>query len=139
MAHEAEGFIQHTSSSQRGGIGLLRRACRAALASKAAGEKLNAQFEAEGLKPFFTRFGIHVGEAVVGNLGSTERMNYTALGITVNLASRVEGLNKRTAILASEDVYSQVQHRFQFKAVESVTAKGMTKETRVFELVGALA
>ena len=119
----------------------VERACRAALASKAAGEKLNAQFEAEGLKPFFTRFGIHVGEAVVGNLGSTERMNYTALGNTVNLASRIEGLNKQfgTAILASEEVYSQVQHRFQFKAAGSVTAKGMTKETRVFELVGALA
>ena len=119
----------------------VERACRAALASKAAGEKLNAQFEAEGLKPFFTRFGIHAGEAVVGNLGSTERMNYTALGNTVNLASRIEGLNKQfgTAILASEEVYSQVQHRFQFKAAGSVTAKGMTKETRVFELVGALA
>jgi adenylate cyclase len=119
----------------------VERACRAALASKAAGEKLNAQFEAEGLKPFFTRFGIHVGEAVVGNLGSTERMNYTALGNTVNLASRIEGLNKQfgTAILASEEVYSQVQHHFQFKDAGSVTAKGMTKETRVFELVGALA
>jgi adenylate cyclase len=119
----------------------IERACRAALAGKAACEKLNAQFETEGLKSFFTRFGIHVGEAVVGNLGSTERMNYTALGDTVNLASRLEGLNKQfgTAILASEDVYSRVQSRFQFKAVGSVTAKGMTKETRVFELVGALA
>jgi adenylate cyclase len=119
----------------------IERACRAPLAGKAACEKLNAQFETEGLKPFYTRFGIHVGEAVVGNLGSTERMNYTALGNTVNLASRIEGLNKQfgTAILASEDVYSQVQHCFQFKAVGSVTAKGMTKETRVFELVEALA
>ena len=56
------------------------RACRAALAAKAAGERLNVEFEADGLKPFITRFGIHVGEAVVGNVGSTERMNYTALG-----------------------------------------------------------
>ena len=119
----------------------VERACRAALAGKAASDKLNTQFEAEGLKPFFTRFGIHVGEAVVGNLGSTERMNYTALGNTVNLASRLEGLNKQfgTAILVSEDVYLRVQHRFQFKALESVIAKGMTKETRVFELVGASA
>ena len=119
----------------------VERACRAALAGKLASEKLNAQFETEGLKPFFTRFGIHVGEAVVGNLGSTERMNYTALGNTVNLASRLEGLNKQfgTAILVSEDVYLRVQHLFQFRALESVVAKGMTRETRIFELVGASA
>jgi adenylate cyclase len=117
----------------------VERACRAALAGRAACEELNSRFEAEGLKPFFTRFGIHVGEAVVGNLGSTERMNYTALGNTVNLAARLEGLNKQfgTAILVSEAVYSRVQRRFQFRAFESVIAKGMTKETRIFELVGA--
>ena len=117
----------------------VERACRAALAGRAACEELNSQFETEGLKPFFTRFGIHVGEAVVGNLGSTERMNYTALGNTVNLAARLEGLNKQfgTTILVSEDVYSRVRHGFQFRALESVIAKGMTKETRIFELVGA--
>jgi adenylate cyclase len=117
----------------------VERACRAALAGRAACEKLNSQFETEGLKPFFTRFGIHVGDAVVGNLGSTERMNYTALGNTVNLAARLEGLNKQfgTTILVSESVYLRAQHCFQFRPLESVLAKGMTKETRVFELVGA--
>ncbi len=117
----------------------VERACRAALAASSACEKLNAQFEAEGLKPFFTRFGLHVGDAVVGNLGSTERMNYTALGNTVNLAARLEGLNKQfgTVILVSEGVYLRARHCFQFRACESVIAKGMTKETRVFELVGA--
>jgi adenylate cyclase len=117
----------------------VERACRAALAGRAACEKLNSQFETEGLRQFFTRFGIHVGEAVVGNLGSTERMNYTALGNTVNLAARLEGLNKQfgTTILVSESVYLQAQDCFQFRAFESVIAKGMTKETRIFELVGA--
>ena len=117
----------------------VERACRAALAGKAAGEKLNAQFESEGLRPFFTRFGIHVGEAVVGNLGSTERMNYTALGNTVNLASRIEGMNKRfgTAILVSEEVHSRVAHRFRFRIVDSVLAKGMTRKTVIFELIAA--
>ena len=87
------------------------RACRAVLAAKAAGDRLNAEFEADGLQPFITRFGIHVGEAVVGNVGSTERMNYTALGNTVNLAARLEGLNKQTGttVLVSEDVYRRVQ------------------------------
>jgi adenylate cyclase len=117
----------------------VERACRAVLAGRAGCEKLNAQFEAEGLKSFFTRFGVHVGEAVVGNLGSTERMNYTALGNTVNLAARLEGLNKQfgTTILVSEGVHLRVQHCFQFRPLESVIAKGMTKGTRVFELVGA--
>jgi adenylate cyclase len=114
------------------------RACRSVLAAKAAGERLNAEFEADGLQPFFTRFGIHVGEAVVGNVGSTERMNYTALGNNVNLAARLEGLNKQfgTAILVSEEVYSRVRDHFVFRACDAVTAKGMTKETRVFELIG---
>ncbi len=66
-------------------------------------------------------------------------MNYTALGNTVNLAARLEGMNKQfgTSILVSEDVYLRAQHCFQFKAFESVIAKGMTKETRIFELVRA--
>jgi adenylate cyclase len=116
----------------------VERACRAVLAAKAAGERLNAEFETEGLKRFFTRFGIHVGEAVVGNVGSTERMNYTALGNTVNLAARLEGLNKQvgTAVLVSEDVYLRVRGQFEFRALDAVVAKGMTKETRIFELVG---
>jgi adenylate cyclase len=66
-------------------------------------------------------------------------MNYTALGNTVNLAARLEGLNKQfgTAILVSEDVYLRVQPCFRFRALESIIAKGMTKQTRVFELMGA--
>jgi adenylate cyclase len=113
------------------------RACRAVLSAKAAGERLNTEFEAEGLEPFFTRFGIHVGEAVVGNVGSTERMNYTALGNTVNLAARLEGLNKQvgTTVLVSEDVYIRVRDQFEFRALDAVVAKGMTKETRIFELL----
>ncbi|HEX4615235.1 MAG TPA: adenylate/guanylate cyclase domain-containing protein, partial [Stellaceae bacterium] len=117
------------------------RACRAALAAIAACETLNTQFEAEGLPPFHVRLGIHVGDVVVGNLGSAERMEYTALGSSVNLASRLEGLNKEygTAILVSEAVRKRVEHRFRFKAIASVIAKGMTTQTRVYELVEAIA
>jgi adenylate cyclase len=117
------------------------RACRAALAARAAGERLNTEFEAEGWKPFITRFGIHVGEAVVGNVGSTERMNYTALGNAVNLAARLEGLNKEvgTTILASEDVYLRVRDQFEFSAFDAVVAKGMSRETRIYGLVGVSA
>jgi adenylate cyclase len=113
------------------------RACRAALQAKAANEAINLQFEQEGLPAFFTRFGIHVGEAVVGNLGSSERMNYTALGNVVNLAARLEGLNKQydTQILVSDAVYERVKHGFRCRFVDNVVAKGMAAETKVYELL----
>ena len=119
----------------------VERACRAALSAKAASDALNRQFAAEGLPPFAVRLGIHFGDAVVGNVGSTERMNYTALGNSVNLAARLEGLNKEygTTILVSEAVRKRVEHCCRFKAVASVIAKGMTTETRVYELVEAVA
>jgi adenylate cyclase len=76
----------------------------------------------------------------VGNVGSAERMNYTALGNSVNLAARLEGLNKEygTTILVSEAVRNRVGHCFRFKAIASVIAKGMTTETHVYELVEAV-
>ena len=118
----------------------VERACRAALAAKAASEALNNQFDAEGLTPFAVRLGIHFGEAVVGNVGSAERMNYTVLGNSVNLAARLEGLNKEygTTILVSEAVRERAKHRFRFNPIASVIAKGMTTETRVYELVEAV-
>ncbi|MGF6306282.1 adenylate cyclase [Bradyrhizobium sp. i1.8.4] len=114
------------------------RACRAALQARAANETINRQFDAEGLPLFHTRFGIHAGEAVVGNLGSSERMNYTVLGNVVNLAARLEGLNKDygTQILISEAVYARTKHRFCCRLVDTVVAKGMAAETRIYELLG---
>jgi adenylate cyclase len=118
----------------------VERACRAALAAKAASDALNAEFEAEELPPFIVRLGLHFGDAVVGNVGSAERMNYTVLGNSVNLAARLEGLNKEygTTILVSEAVRERVESCFRFKPIASVIAKGMTTETRVYELVEAV-
>jgi adenylate cyclase len=119
----------------------VERACRAALSARKANDALNTQFEVEGLPPFTVRLGIHVGDAVVGNVGSAERMDYTALGNSVNLAARLEGLNKEygTTILVSEVIRNRVEHCFRFKAIASVIAKGMTTETRVYELVEAVS
>ena len=116
----------------------VERACRAALAAKAASDALSNQFVDEGLQPFVVRIGIHVGDAVVGNIGSAERMEYTVLGNSVNLASRLEGLNKQygTTILVSEAVHNRVADHFRFSSVGSVTAKGMTADTHLYELVG---
>jgi len=78
---------------------------------------------------------------VVGNVGAVERMNFTALGNSLNLAARLEGLNKEygTTILVSEAVRVRAEYCFRFKAIASVIAKGMTTETRVYELVDATA
>ena len=73
-------------------------ACAAVLACIKANRELNAAFECEGWPVYNTRFGLHVGDVVVGNIGSADRMNYTVLGATVNLAARTRGT--RTRIMA---------------------------------------
>jgi len=68
-------------------------------------------------------------------------MEYTSLGTSVNLASRLEGLNKEygTRILVSDAVRQRAEHTFHFKPIAAVIAKGMTVETSVFELVEQIA
>ena len=112
-------------------------ACRAALDTAAVINSLNQRRTAKGRPPFYTRFGLHVGEAIVGNVGSDERMNYTALGETVNLASRLEGLNKQlgTQILVSEAVMGALPEEFVTRPVDMVRPKGTTQPVRVFELI----
>ncbi|MDN3273579.1 adenylate/guanylate cyclase domain-containing protein [Frankia sp. RB7] len=116
-------------------------ACRAVLACLAANEALNKEFRREGWPPYDTRYGLHVGDAVVGNVGSSDRMNYTALGATVNLASRLEGLNKNygTRVLVSATVRARVNHAFLFRSVDSITPKGFAEPIDVSELRGELA
>lgn len=116
-------------------------ACRAVLACLAANEALNKDFRREGWPPYDTRFGLHVGDAVVGNIGSSDRMNYTALGATINLASRLEGLNKNygTRFLVSAAVRARVGDAFLFRSVDSITPKGFAEPIEVSELRGEFA
>ena len=88
---------------------------------------------------FKTRFGLHRGEAVVGNMGSSDRLNYTALGSTVNMASRLEGLNKYygTTILVSEAVKQHATDSFVFRSVDKVLPKGALTPMTIYELVGS--
>lgn len=113
-------------------------ACLAALRCRARSVELNAQWTEAGDAPMPTRFGLHAGEAVVGNIGSSDRMDYTAMGGAVNLASRLEGLNKffGTEVLVSETVREETGDRFVFRTVGRVIPKGRRASTEVFELVG---
>jgi adenylate cyclase len=113
-------------------------ACRCALAVERALDLFNQRQRSEGLPEFRTRFGIHTGTAVVGSVGATDRLQYTAMGDTINVASRLEGLNKNygTAILASEAVMRQCSDRISFRALGSASAKGRHETLLVFEVVG---
>jgi adenylate cyclase len=111
-------------------------ACTAVLACIKANRELNDEFEREGWPVYNTRFGLHVGDAVVGNIGSRDRMNYTVLGAMVNLAARLEGLNKNygTSILVSAALKQRVASRFQFRSVDRISPKGFAEAFEIYEL-----
>lgn len=118
----------------------VNKACLAALRLAKNSRELNQRREVLNLPQLRTRVGLHTGAAVVGNVGASDRMDYTALGANVNLASRLEGLNKfyATSILASGDVRAQARGQFLFRSVDVVVPKGTSVAHAVFELVGAL-
>ncbi len=111
------------------------RACRAALRQQAALHDLNRRFQEKGWPELQCRIGLHTGEAVVGNLGSRKRFDYTVIGDTVNLASRLEGLNKfyGTAILASETTVQECQGVIEFQELDRVAVKGRETPVGVYQ------
>lgn len=116
----------------------ITNACRAALICQHKLRGLNKYWAAKGQPVLLTRIGVHSGTAVVGNIGSTERMNYTALGDSVNLAARLEGINKMygTYILISEAVLAGLPSDFVTRPIDIVAVKGKDKGVRIFELMG---
>ncbi|NWF67171.1 MAG: adenylate/guanylate cyclase domain-containing protein [Campylobacterales bacterium] len=88
-------------------------------------------------KPLKTRFGIHYGKTLVGNVGSSERINYTIIGDSVNIASRLEGANKQfgTNIIISEDVYLQIKDKVNVRYLESILLKGKTVAIKIYEVI----
>ena len=116
-------------------------ACRSALAAQASIGRLNARWQAEGGQPFHTRMGIHTGEAIVGNVGFEGRMSYTAVGDSVNLASRLEGLNKvyGTRILISETTLLAAGAAVVARPVDRVAVKGKDQAIGIFELLAMRA
>jgi adenylate cyclase len=111
------------------------RALRASLAIQESLAALNERRAAEGKVRLITRMGLATGEVVVGNFGYAERFNYTAMGDTVNLASRIEGLNKYvgTRILATAATLEAAQGIVVARLHGRVAVKGKLEAVRIVE------
>ncbi|HEV2103287.1 MAG TPA: adenylate/guanylate cyclase domain-containing protein [Candidatus Acidoferrum sp.] len=117
-------------------------ACNASLAMMKTVRAMQKQWEAEGKPKLDIGIGLNSGPASVGNMGSALRYGYTALGDTVNLSSRLEGLNKEygTHILVNESTYASVQNAgFLFRELDIIRVKGKLQPVTIYELVGKLS
>ncbi len=115
-----------------------QHAVATALSMKQSLAKLNEDWKKRGMLELAFGIGINHGEAIVGNLGSTEKMELTVIGDAVNTASRLEGLTKRyhLDLLIGETVAPLVRERFILRTVDYVQVKGKTKPTEVFTVAG---
>ena len=114
-------------------------ACRAALAHRDFSSKLGSGKELSVADQFHsrTRLGIHSGNIVAGNIGSERRMDYTAIGDTVNLSARLEGVNKiyKTKIILSHATYNRIKNEFICRELDFLRVKGKKTPTRIYELI----
>jgi adenylate cyclase len=102
-------------------------------------ESLRAEWETQGLPSLKTRIGLNTGHVLVGNVGYENRLSYTALGDSVNLASRLESLNKyyETHILIGEETLRAIDRSVAWRPVDKVAVKGKTKGTLIAEISDA--
>lgn len=116
----------------------IANACRATLRCRNWVQTRNIRWQQNGEEPMFTRFGLHAGSAIVGNVGSSDRMDFTAIGRTVNTASRIEGLNAvfETDILASERIVDEAGGHFVFRPIARALPKGVQTPVTLYELRG---
>ena len=118
------------------------RACETALDMMKRIGELHAQWKIEGMPKLDIGIGLNTGVASVGNMGSTLRYGYTALGDTVNLSSRLEGLNKEygTHILVNETTYEGAREGgFLFRELDLIRVKGKLQPVRIYELMARRA
>jgi len=112
------------------------KALRAALETQERMELLGRRLLERGIEPIKIGIGINTGEAVIGNIGSLQRMEYTAIGDSVNLASRLEEVAKSDQILISESTYQVVKDIVKARALEPMAIAGKTELIQVYEVLG---
>jgi adenylate cyclase len=115
------------------------RALRAALEMQAEVDALNQQRAAAGRQPIAIGVGVNTGQAVVGYMGSTERHEYTAIGDSVNTASRLCNLAKAGEVLASEAAIQKAGRGFQAEALPIAQVRGKEKGVAIYKVTGLAA
>jgi len=115
------------------------RACNAALRCAQTLSRLRADWKNKGKELLYARFGINSGRVLVGNFGSHVRMSYTAIGDAVNVASRLEALNKiyGTEIIIGESTYEHVSDYFVTRKLDRVSVYGRAGSIEIAELIAA--
>jgi class 3 adenylate cyclase len=115
------------------------RTCTAAILMKRLETEINKLLAEKELCPLsvFTRIGINTGEMLVGNMGTQKKMNYTVIGNEVNLAARLEGVNKQygTSIIASENTIKETGENLLSRRLGWIRVVGIRKPVRIYEVL----
>ncbi len=113
------------------------KACRCALRMVSTLERLKKENMIKGIEEINIGVGLNTGEVIVGNLGSSQYIDYTVIGDTVNLGARLEKLNKeyQTNIIISEFTYQRVKEEFKCRELDLVTVRGKSKPIKIYELI----
>jgi adenylate cyclase len=113
------------------------RACRAALDCQKRLGELRPEFARKSGHELFMRIGVNSGPAVVGNMGSHSRFDYTAMGDTINMASRLEGACKhyRVPILVGETTFRMAEDTIMTREVDLIRVVGKSKPERVYQIL----
>ena len=114
------------------------RTCYAALDMQKRLSELRVKWKKEGKPELAARCGVNTGIVIVGNMGGKDRFDYTVIGDSVNLASRLEGANKQyeSKIMISEMTHNHVKGKVIVRELDMIQVKGKTEPVKVYELLG---
>jgi class 3 adenylate cyclase/ABC-type nitrate/sulfonate/bicarbonate transport system substrate-binding protein len=117
------------------------RACCGALRAARRMCQLNTEWSAQSRPPLHLRIGLHCADVLVGNVGSSERLSYTVMGDGVNVAARLEGINKRfgTTICISDKVVEAAGSAIVARPIRKIQVKGRKHEFMIYELLAIRA